>query len=596
MVSDFSDFLGRIFICSQDFLINKSIKELFQVHGQCSIVDSKRIKNRERVIRGYVDKLSTYLDLLGNQELDRVSIGIRYHRKIFAESEDVDVLDYLEIFLKHGILPSLCFKEFWIPLFNYLTKNNMNYKIDSHFDYLVLSTDQGNKSGVLKIKDIEKLKSYLGGSSESTLELDGYWNPGSNVKTIYRRKIYDPVNNFVILYDKLEVTKEDKGKEFECTLEDDLKVRVELSGLCLENYDFKGQVGLLLNLSLRYGLRPNRLDNAIDDYGYSVDIEKMFDVASKGDYTRIKKPPKRHITCDFLLKDDGKKVPIKWVTDEYGSRQSNKFLRVYDTGYKHAFNAMRFEGEFKRSSAQILVLACIWLIGNQGNFENNELLGNTFKSKEYFREFVDKWYLGEEIPDDFFVLYKDLGVKTKLTSTSSINWAEVSHNLEWVVDVWDYMLDCFSPSDFTSLLSEISQLFQASTLGIVDFIDRSNMGANGNTKECERYEFWQDFLNIVSEPISIPSPPVIPNDIRKPLNWLVRQVSLTLAIFSEGINFNDFCTEFIGSLTDFDLEASTDKMRKARVYINWVKNNSDKVFNYINDIKGIGKKKVVSFS
>lgn len=90
---------------------------------------------------------------------------------------------------------------------------------------------------------------------------------------------------------------------------------------------------------------------------------------------------------------------------------------------------------------------------------------------------------------------------------------------------WDYVLENFG--DINSLISQV--------FGAIDFIDRSG-GKAYNL--CPRLWWWQSLID-ESDSVRLSVPKSVPT-LEKTHNWLMRQVSTSLALFADGYDSEDF--------------------------------------------------------
>jgi DNA relaxase NicK len=89
-----------------------------------------------------------------------------------------------------------------------------------------------------------------------------------------------------------------------------------------------------------------RLDFSLDDFTQSLDAVNITNAISQGSYRGFKR--KQIILSDTGIdsqKDNG--VAFDGFTANLGSRESDTYVRIYDTTVKHGYHAMRIEREVK---------------------------------------------------------------------------------------------------------------------------------------------------------------------------------------------------------------------------------------------------------
>ena len=187
--------------------------------------------------------------------------------------------------------------------------------VESHLDYLRIAGTLSNP------QDFALLADYL--SKEHSLEFDQPWSPGSRANYFPNRIIgaRGIRGGFGILEDGT------------------VAYMIDLSGEYFEGKKVVDQWLLCAGLDSHYGARATRIDTAIDDPSYAVvPIEQMVNACNDGHNFGFKKVG--YHSSGFCRGEQSE-------TYEFGSRESGKFVRVYD----HDHESLRFEAEFKRGYA-----------------------------------------------------------------------------------------------------------------------------------------------------------------------------------------------------------------------------------------------------
>ena len=191
-----------------------------------------------------------------------------------------------------------------------------NASMNSHLDYLRIT-------GVCE--DVPKfalLADYI--SKNHTLEFDKPWSPGSQANFFANRIIGSRGwrGGFEILKEGHKVS-----------------YMIDLSGEFFEGKSVIDQWRLAKGLKSHFGARATRDDIAVDDPSYSViPIEQMVKACEDGHNFGFQKIG--YHSSGFCKGQQSE-------TYNFGSRESGKFVRVYD----HEGECLRFEAEFKRGYA-----------------------------------------------------------------------------------------------------------------------------------------------------------------------------------------------------------------------------------------------------
>ena len=125
---------------------------------------------------------------------------------------------------------------------------------------------------------------------------------------------------------------------------------LDLSGSYFYNMELENQIRFVRGLKYGHGLNHcTRIDLACDDYQKYIDQEYGFKYLAQ----QVKKYNVTWIRTGEIINSFDSKGNEE-NTLYLGSRESSKFVRMYPTLSKHGWDAMRFEGEFKKNCAQQL--------------------------------------------------------------------------------------------------------------------------------------------------------------------------------------------------------------------------------------------------
>jgi DNA relaxase NicK len=116
---------------------------------------------------------------------------------------------------------------------------------------------------------------------------------------------------------------------------DDGELMLEMSGKFWSGLSVVDQWRCCLGLYHAYQARCSRIDYALDDYIYSI-------IPQEEMYAQRESPNRCHFDCSARI-DSINGAKEHFITDYYGSRQSNRYVRVYD----HEKECLRMEVEMK---------------------------------------------------------------------------------------------------------------------------------------------------------------------------------------------------------------------------------------------------------
>lgn len=94
-------------------------------------------------------------------------------------------------------------------------------------------------------------------------------------------------------------------------------------------------------------------------------------------------------------------------------------------------------------------------------------------------------------------------------------------------------------------------------VGQIDFVDRSDQYKNGSLGKCKRLPWWQEFIDGIGGIVQI-TVERVKNSLRDNFNWIKKQVSKTLAVYSQGLGKED-AIALIEMLIDDASRKLTDK-------------------------------------
>lgn len=113
-----------------------------------------------------------------------------------------------------------------------------------------------------------------------------------------------------------------------------------LPGKALEGMGFEQVIKFLERLSAYFpDLNPTRFDFTVEDYTKSLPIDEMVSALNDRNYRGFQKKA--------IILSDSKGKEWDGFTANLGSRESDSYTRVYDTGIKHGYPAIRVEREVK---------------------------------------------------------------------------------------------------------------------------------------------------------------------------------------------------------------------------------------------------------
>lgn len=128
----------------------------------------------------------------------------------------------------------------------------------------------------------------------------------------------------------------------EDTGESNYHLCIVMPGGYLSRLGIRNQFRLLTGLWFKFNMAPTRIDIAIDDYKKRLKPREIWDLCEQNKLAGVKKYQ--------FISSLGKKNRVS-ETVYLGSRQSEKFVRVYDTYEQHGTDAIRFELEMKDQKA-----------------------------------------------------------------------------------------------------------------------------------------------------------------------------------------------------------------------------------------------------
>lgn len=185
--------------------------------------------------------------------------------------------------------------------------------VESHLDYLRIKKDK------ITPEEFELLVCFI--VDHHTLEIDRRWSPGKG-------GVY--YSHTVIGSGGMRGGIEYLEEEGLCS------IMLDLPGEYFESKTIVDQWRLIQGLKSRFKVTATRIDLAVDDYDYSViPVERMVEACKQGHNFGFKK---------IGYHSSGYCGDRQDETFNFGSRQSGKFVRVYD----HEAECLRFETEFKR--------------------------------------------------------------------------------------------------------------------------------------------------------------------------------------------------------------------------------------------------------
>lgn len=329
-----------------------------------------------------------------------------------------------------------------------------------HLDYLRIRTK-------LEKEKLDLLLEFIGGKYIG-YSLDTIWSPGGG-HLFYRNKIIG-INGIVGGFNYIE---------------DDTKidVMIDMSGRYFESIEIINQWRILRGLFYAYQCTALRIDIAIDDSTYQkipvLDMKKAWEEGNNFYFRKYK----------YI--ESGRNIQDLKKTHYFGSRESDKMVRIYD----HDEECLRFEAEFKKHLANSVFMAIATL---DRQIHKEDILGN-----------VADWI-------------SNLG-DTKCD----------------IIDVQDIVRKLHGCGDDFELV--IQKVMGAIAVNCIDFRDKNSRKdrSKASFKDTKRLSFYQEFADKVGIEIKI-KPPTRIASMQKTIAWMRRQVSRTMAIIKSGLGIVDY--------------------------------------------------------
>lgn len=255
-------------------------------------------------------------------------------------------------------------------------------------------------------------------------------------------------------------------------------------------------------------LKVTRTDFAIDDFEKKLNIFQAYCDVKLGNRARFKNY--QYIDSDSS-KGEGETLYL-------GSRESDKYVRIYDTKVKHDFDAVRFECEFKGELAEFYfdIVANFW--DNRTYKEEDKLNGNEY----------DNLYPG-------IVIF---------------------HN------EFEYEpIDCFHGDSALDLHGQLTRIVTSICCGAIDFVDRSKVYDNGSLKNAKRLEWWESWLTYVNTATVRITVTKERTPINKTANWFQKST----AKFLRKVDLSIGLEKFMSMLREV-IEAADNRMDKLDFY------------------------------
>lgn len=381
--------------------------------------------------------------------------------------------------------------------------------LSAHCDYLRVST-----TVPLASEDFIQLLEFVAPAhAQYVIERDKPWSAGPGA-TYFTNRIRGV--GFVGGFNKIEREYLDDSGDREVA--ESYEVMLDFQGEYWEAISNVDMWRKIRGLKYRFKMVCNRIDPALDDSSYKlIPVDQMRSAYDDGDIFRVRK-------YKVVESRDNPGAKPK-ITHYYGSRESGKYIRIYD----HDGECLRMEVEFKRGFASKIfdiiadlergmkldVLNCIDAIKqeeNNCNYENSCMDANNMMSNE-----------------------------------------------EWEM--------------------ELQKLLGALVVGAIDFREKSKVknSSKACVRDTRRLDFWQEFIDKVGTFWVIR---VLKKGrtLLKTLAWLWRQASSTIAMLKVGlgaVDFDWYMSEIVGDgfarMNKWhELQASLIKEDKTIVRLNYV--------------------------
>lgn len=402
-------------------------------------------------------------------------------------------------------------------------------------------------------------------------------------------------NIWSIFFDLPEVLEEDQGvshyelvkkynNPFGIPSDVPLSMKIEVSGGWFESRSRFEVYDLFLYLALKLGLVPSRIDYAINDYNSLLDIQELYEFAREGNLSRLTSQPTK-IETNQSMKIGDVDIVVPANTYYFGGRGrkgNGKYLRVYELLPTHGYPGLRYEVEYQREHVLTFSLALIWTIANRGFIDDYQ---NAFTSRAFFKEYVNKFVYKEKVPERYSVINEGYHENGKIV------WSKVVEESGFVYDYFHLLKDeIYDESVFNLVLDLCDKFLCSVNLGVVDFVDKTNQYSNGSLKNCFRHPHWQYWIDSVLYlddygiiPVRIPSISRVRKDVRRNIDWMVRQVFKLFSAIKTGLSSVDF-SKFVGMLSA--AKFINDKSSLSRNYNDlcyWIADNSDIFLHYFTE-------------
>ena len=337
--------------------------------------------------------------------------------------------------------------------------------LTSHLDYLRITV----------IIDLCKLHELLMYCSHKYISLEegSRWHCGRS----FDNKIVSPVGINGGYTINLETKKVD--------------VMINFTGQYFQGETVTDQWRLLLGLKHTYNVKCCRIDLSVDDYTYKhIPVRKMLEACDN----------KLNFGFKKQSRSESRECGEKWETTEYfGSRESDKLVRVYD----HEGEFLRFEAEFKKEKAQ-----CIF-----------DIL--TSIERDWFGEEFDCMDANKSQ-----CTYQDFIKAIVGKRDVCVNLENITKGLHGCKDRFDIILQ---------------RIIGSIAVSSIDFRHETTRKdkSKGGYKDRERCSFYQEFMDKVGSEIKVKVPPKKVT-IQKRIAWKLRSVSRTESILRDALGALDY--------------------------------------------------------
>jgi hypothetical protein len=288
-------------------------------------------------------------------------------------------------------------------------------------------------------------------------------------------------------------------------------VVLSFSGDFMEVMKLYEQWRFMRGLRWAYGARCTRIDCTIDDPTYQlIPLKSMIAAYYQGNQWGPR---------TIKIIDSGKDYNAPHSATIYlGSRESEKYFRIYD----HDSQCLRMELECKKHYAKYVF----------NHFTALPRCKALFKQWDNFLRLLDEMdNIGVDnlTEDDYKLLFDRFDIVNCVFENS-----------------WDFhndMFKNFKPDDLgEDYISneewdiDLQKFLATYVINAIDYRDKLNVSesTNASKRDCKRFEWWQDFIDLLGCEFK-PTRPPRDRSVMRSVKWLWRQVLPTVLMIKKGL-------------------------------------------------------------